>query len=137
MSDNPYSSPMPTAGSPQPKPGAELDYNAVASLCLTAGWLKFMGTLSIILGVLYCLTIVGAIFGWVPIWIGISLNRASKSLQWGYAQRSPHEIRAGMDSMALVVKIFGVLAVIWLGMIALYFVFAIVMVFVGVLSSQM
>ena len=138
MSDNPYSSPASTSGSPLPKPGADLDFSAVAPLCLTAGWLRFLGILNIIVGVIYCLTIVGLIFGWLPIWIGITLNKASSSLQSGYARRSQQEIRIGMDSLALVVKIFGVLAVIWLAMIALYFVgFIILMVFGGVMSSQM
>lgn len=137
MSDNPYSSPMSTPGSPAPKPGADLDYSAVAPLCLAAGWLKFLGILNIIAGVLYCLTIVGIIFGWLPIWIGISLNKASASLQMGYARRSQVEIRTGMEALALVVKIFGVLAIIGLVINVLYFGFIILAVVGGAVSSQL
>ena len=78
----------------------------------------------------------------VPIWIGITLNKASSSLQSGYARRSQQEIRVGLDSLALVVKIFGVLATIGLVITVLCFVgFIILMVFGmafgGAVSSQM
>jgi hypothetical protein len=128
---------MSTSGSPPPKPSAGLDYSAVAPLCLAAGWLKFLGILNIIAGVLYCLTIVGIIFGWLPIWIGVSLNKASASLQMGYASRNPVEIRTGMDALALVVKIFGVLAIIGLVINVLYFGFIILAVVGGAVSSQL
>ncbi len=139
MSDNPYSAPTDTPGSPLPKPGAEggLDYGTIAPLVQVAGWMKFLGILNIIAGVIYCLTIIGLIFGWVPIWIGISLNKASNSLQSGYARRSPGEIRNGMDSLGLVIKIFGVLAVIGLVINVIYFGFIILAVVGGAVSSQM
>ena len=40
------------------------------------GWLKFLGILSIIYGALYALTIVGIIFAWMPIWVGIIMVKA-------------------------------------------------------------
>ena len=139
MSDNPYTTPMGTPGSPFPKPGAEagLDYGAIAPLCQAAGWLKFLGILNIIAGVIYCLTIVGLIVGWLPIWIGISLNKASSSLESGLARRSPGDIRAGMDSLALVIKIFGVLAIIGIVINVLYIAFFILVLVGGVATSQM
>jgi hypothetical protein len=83
------------------------------------------------------LTIVGLIFGWLPIWIGVSLNAACNSLRNGYARRSPSEIRYGLDKLALVIKIFGVLAVIGLVINVLYFGFIILAVVGGAVSSQM
>jgi hypothetical protein len=139
MSDNPYSSPMGTPGSPISKPGFEggLALNTVEPLVQVAGWLKFLGILNIIAGVIYCLTIVGIIFGWLPIWIGVTLNKASNSLQTGYANRSQLVLRNGMESLALVVKIFGVLAVIGLVINVLYFGAIILAVVGGAVSSQM
>jgi hypothetical protein len=139
VSDNPYTSPEQVGGTPFSKPAAEggLDFSSVASLCQTAGWLKFLGILNIIAGVLYCLTIIGLIIGWLPIWIGISLNKASDSLKSGYARRDPSAIRAGMDSLSLVIKIFGVLAVIGLAINVVYFAVIILAVIGGAVSSQM
>ena len=120
MSDNPYSSPGAAPGSPFPKDIPGLDFASVAPLCHAAGWLKFLGILNIIAGVIYCLTIIGLIIGWLPIWIGISLNKASDALKAGYAQQDGQQIAIGMDRLALVVKIFGVLAIIGLVINVIY-----------------
>ncbi len=40
------------------------------------GWLKFLGVLSIIGGVLSALTIVGILVAWLPIWMGVLLFQA-------------------------------------------------------------
>ena len=45
------------------------------------GWMKFIGILSIIGGILQALTIVGILFAWVPIWMGIVLTGAGSRAQ--------------------------------------------------------
>ncbi len=47
-----------------------------AKLNSMKGWLKFLGILSIIGGALYVLTIVGILFAWLPIWLGVVLYQA-------------------------------------------------------------
>ena len=139
MSDNPYISPSATPGSPPPKQALGLDYSTVASLCDVSGWLKFLGILNIIAGVLYCLTIVGAVVGWIPIWIGVSLNNAGTSLRAGYDGRNEMAMRMGMDKLALAIKIFGILTLIGLIINVLvlvaYVLFA-VLFFAGVSASM-
>jgi len=76
--------------------------------------LKFLGILNIVIGVIYCLTIVGAIVGWVFIWIGTLLNNASTSLRAGYDGRNEHAIRDGMDKLAMTIRIIGILTLIGL-----------------------
>ncbi len=44
------------------------------------GWLKFLGILSIIGGVGQALTIVGIIFAWLPIWMGILMYQAGSNI---------------------------------------------------------
>ncbi len=56
-------------------------------------WMNFLGWLSIICGVLYCITIVGAVFGWLPLWLGIVLRRAAKRTD---------EVLATGDDVAIV-----------------------------------
>ena len=45
------------------------------------GWLKFLGVLSIISGVGSALSIVGIIFAWLPIWMGVLMFQAVSSIE--------------------------------------------------------
>jgi hypothetical protein len=45
------------------------------------GWLKFLGVLSIISGVGGALSIVGIIFAWLPIWMGVLMFQAGSSIE--------------------------------------------------------
>ena len=114
MSDNTYASPQQSAGSSVAKGATGLDYTTVAHWCGVSGWLKFLGSLNIVGGVIYCITIFGAVFGWIPIWIGVLLNNASASLRAGYDGRNERAIRVGMDKLALTIKIIGILTLIGL-----------------------
>jgi hypothetical protein len=137
MSDNPYSSPASTFDSPFSQGfSAGLDFGSVAPLCYAAGWLKFLGIVNIVAGVIYCLTIIGLVIGWLPIWLGVLLNRASDSLRAGYEGQDGQRIHIGMDSLALAVKIVGVLAIIGLAFNVLYLGF-VVLVVIGGLAGAM
>jgi hypothetical protein len=50
------------------------------------GWLKFLGIMMIIAGALQALTIVGILWAWLPIWMGVILNQAGGRAQ-GYLDR--------------------------------------------------
>jgi hypothetical protein len=45
------------------------------------GWLKFLGVLSIISGVGGVLSVVGIIFAWLPIWMGVLMFQAGSSIE--------------------------------------------------------
>ncbi len=44
------------------------------------GWLKFLGILSIISGIGSALSVVGIIFAWLPIWMGVLMFQAGSSI---------------------------------------------------------
>jgi hypothetical protein len=44
------------------------------------GWLKFLGVLSIISGIGGALSIVGILFAWLPIWMGVIMFQAGSSI---------------------------------------------------------
>ncbi len=44
------------------------------------GWLKFLGVLSIINGILTALSVVGIIVAWLPIWMGVLMYQAGSSI---------------------------------------------------------
>jgi len=45
------------------------------------GWLKFIGLLSLIYGIITALTIVGILIAWLPIWMGVLLFQAGSRAQ--------------------------------------------------------
>ena len=119
------SAPMPTA----------LSFEDVYPLVSAKGWLKFVGTLSIVVGIIYCITIIGAIIGWLPIWLGVVCNKASNCLGDGYRQQSGTIIREGTRKLGTAITIVGVLALIWLIFLLLYFAVIIIALIVGVMSG--
>ncbi len=44
------------------------------------GWLQFLGIITIIGGVLQALSIVGILFAWLPIWMGVLMLQAGSSI---------------------------------------------------------
>ena len=44
-------------------------------------WLKLLGVLNIIQGIIAALTIIGIIVAWLPIWMGVLLFRAGSSIE--------------------------------------------------------
>ena len=55
------------------------------------GWMKLIGVLLIIGGVLYTLTIIGIIIAWLPIWMGVTTNLP----QWpgSFHKSSLHDLK--------------------------------------------
>ena len=100
----------------------------------TKGWLKFLGILSIIYGALYALTIVGIVFAWMPIWLGIVMAKAG-GRAGDYAERGDSESLAGYTKQ--LKTLFTVMGIVTLISIALGIIAAIVGLAVGVFSGAM
>jgi len=79
-----------------------------------AGWMKLIGTVSIISGVLTALTIVGLLFAWLPIWLGILTRKAAVQAQVAYASGDENAAIASTDSLRTIFKIQGILLLIGL-----------------------
>ena len=45
------------------------------------GWLRLLGVLSIVSGALAAITIVGILYAWLPIWVGVLLLQAASSVE--------------------------------------------------------
>ena len=48
------------------------------------GWIRFLGVMMIIVGALYAVTIIGLLFAWLPIWLGVLLFQASSRIEYAY-----------------------------------------------------
>ncbi len=76
------------------------------------GWMKFIGVLMIIGGVLYALTIIGIIIAWLPIWMGVVLYQAGSSSEQAYFNGDKFSLIKSLSQLKLYFTIMGILTLI-------------------------
>jgi hypothetical protein len=74
-----YPAPVPSSFNPA-VPEARLVQEMSIPIYQARSWLKFLGILSIIGGVLQALTIAGIVVAWLPIWMGVLMYQAGSSI---------------------------------------------------------
>ena len=98
-------------------------------------FIKFFAWILIVLGVIYCITIVGLIVGWLPLWMGLSLKRSAEALDASKHTGDPNALAAASSNLATFFKIVGVLSMIYVGFIALYLVIVVIAVIGGIAAG--
>ncbi|NQS97277.1 MAG: DUF5362 domain-containing protein [candidate division Zixibacteria bacterium] len=78
------------------------------------GWLKFVGVMSIIYGIITCFTLIGIIIAWLPIWMGIMLFRAGSSIELAQSNGDKEQFIRSLSSLKTYFIIQGVLVLIGL-----------------------
>lgn len=73
-----------------------------------AGWMKFYAVISIIGGVILCLTVVGAIVGWLPIWLGVILLKAANLSVTAQYSGYQEELEEALDRAGFFFKVQGI-----------------------------
>jgi len=81
----------------------------------SSGWMRFLGVVSILQGALSALTIVGIVFCWLPIWLGILLFRASEDATFA-AEGEPWRMDAYIQRLNRYFVIQGIVTL--LGIVA-------------------
>lgn len=76
------------------------------------GWMKFLGVISIILGVLYAITIVGILVAWIPIWMGVLLFQAGNKVDEATIRNNPAALVEMMAKIRVFFTILGILLLI-------------------------
>lgn len=76
------------------------------------GWIKFLGILMIIYGVIAAMTIVGIIFAWLPIWLGVLLNQTANRIEQAHLSGDSVAMIKAQNSLSTFFTIYGVLALI-------------------------
>jgi hypothetical protein len=117
-----------TGGPVQTGGGEQLIREVSAPLFAAKGWMKFLGVLMIIYGVLIALTIVGILICWLPIWIGVVLFQSATAVESAQASGSKTELYGALSKLKTYFTIYGVLALIGI-------VVSIVALFTGVMAS--
>ena len=100
--------------------------NVMKPLSDAAGWMKLLGVLSIVSGIFLALTIIGLLFAWLPIWVGVLLLRAANDSQ--NAVRSGGEVEAvsATGNLSTIFKIYGIITAIYLGIAVLGILIAVI-----------
>ena len=101
---------------PYSAPAAPQDTHLVQELSLpiyqAKGWLKLVGILTIIAGVFQALSVVGILFCWLPIWMGVLMLQAGSSIDAAAQLGDRFAFLRSLNSLKTYFVIQGVLALI-------------------------
>lgn len=110
---------------PYAAPAASMPSVSQLSLPLASatGWMKFIGVIFIIQGVLTALTIVGIIVAWLPIWIGVLLMQAASAIERAQYNDEAGALMEALGKLKTYFIIQGILILLGIIFAVLYFVF--------------
>ncbi len=93
------------------------------------GWLKFLGILTIIAGALQVLTIIGIIFAWLPIWMGILLYQAGEKAEEYIKSKEEGTLGVFLGKLNTYFTIMGIVALVTIALTVLFFIVALIIGF--------
>ncbi len=85
----------------------------LASLIKNSIWMKVLGVFFIVYGVITCITIIGLVIGWVPIWLGVLLFSSAKRLDVIEEYDSPEDAVECIEKISLYFKISGIVTLVY------------------------
>ncbi len=99
---------------------AEISY----PLFHSRSWVKLIGVLGIIYGVFMAISIVGIIFAWLPIWIGVLLYQTGNNISAAYNLGDKISLIKAQKNLAVYFTIYGVIVLVSLifGLVIVLFV---------------
>ena len=87
------------------------------------GWIKFLGILSIIGGVFTCLSIIGILWGWLPIWLGVLLFQSASGMEQAAISGDSATFAHAQNKLRLYFVIQGVMIIIAFALAILFLMF--------------
>ena len=76
------------------------------------GWIKLIGIVTIIYGVLLIFTLVGIIICWLPIWLGVLLFQSASAVEGAHQMGDKRELHKSLSKVKTYFTIQGILALI-------------------------
>ncbi len=106
---------------PSASPSDQLVRQLSENVARSSGWMKFLGVLTVIQGVLLIFTIWGILICWLPIWLGIILFKAGDDAETA-SRGAPKRLLDYVVRLNRYFQLQGILALIMiiLGLIALF-----------------
>ncbi|HLR18048.1 MAG TPA: DUF5362 domain-containing protein [Alcanivoracaceae bacterium] len=86
------------------------------------GWIKFLGIMSIIMGCLVALSIVGLLVAWLPIWTGVLLLQTATALEQAFNTGDEVALETALSKLKTYFIIFGVIMLLQVVLTLLSFV---------------
>jgi hypothetical protein len=77
-----------------------------------SGWLKFLGIINIIWGAFSAISIIGIIFAWLPIWLGVVLLQAASSATHANLSNDPNDLAEMIAKLRMYFIIQAVLVIV-------------------------
>ncbi|NOX85591.1 MAG: DUF5362 domain-containing protein [Chlorobi bacterium] len=93
-------------------PEPELITQVSFPLYSSKGWVKLIGILMIIYGVILAISLVGIIIAWLPIWLGVLLMQVASRIEEAHVTGNKELMIKAQNSLATFFTIYGVLALI-------------------------
>ena len=95
-------------------------------LSRSSGWMRFLGIIMIIMGGVTALSIIGIIFAWLPVWMGILLIRAANNAKEATTLGDKELLGKALLNINNYFTIYGILVIVSLlltilGMLIIYF----------------
>lgn len=87
------------------------------------GWLKLLGVMMCVYGVITAFTIVGLIVAWLPIWVGVLLFQTAGTIETAHDAEDETAFLATMGKLKTYFTIMGVLTLVGLAFGVLGFIF--------------
>ena len=81
-------------------------------LSANAFWMKLVGVISIVGGALLCLSVVGILVGWLPIWLGVLLFKGASCAQTAEVTGREEDLAESLYRVGLYFKIQGILMIV-------------------------
>ena len=76
------------------------------------GWIKFLGIVSVIQGIIAVFTVVGILIAWLPIWIGVLLYQSATILERAYHSGDKDTYYSAMAKLRTYFVIQGIMTLI-------------------------
>jgi hypothetical protein len=119
MSDQPHVPDQPyavSAASINPGPLPALGTKSVSELSQPfvpgVGWMKFIGIIYIIGGALACITIIGIVIAWLPIWMGALLTQSASAIERAHQNNDAAAMKESLARLGTLFVMKGVLIIV-------------------------
>lgn len=102
------------------QPGADcVSWQSLDGLYKDIGWLKFLGMVNLILGILMSLPVLTLVVTWVMIWVGLMAISAADQFKKGYESRDLYFARSGIEELAKLIRVTSILSVVTMALFVL------------------
>ena len=107
-----------------------------APLASGRGWMKFLGILSIVSGALGALSIVGIIWAWLPIWLGVLLFQAASGVEQAAISGDSTSFVIAQNRLKLYFVINGVTIIVAFALVVLFLIFGGMALMAGIMAHH-